>query len=296
MIEEEQKREETGERRLNVSGVLRILGVSRSGYLSFKNSAPSKQQLRKESCMEEIIEIYEESQQIYGAPKICKELEKKGEKISEKTVGNYMRELGIKAHYIKPYKKTTIDSNFSLERKNTLKQAFNPENPDTVWCSDITYIWTLEGFVYLTSIMDLYSRRIISWVLSDTLEAKHVVEAIELAKTKRKIGKPLVIHSDRGVQYTCEEYQEVTDGFIRSYSKKAYPWDNACKESFHSLIKREWLNRIRIRDHAHASQLVFEYIETFYNTIRIHSHCDYQSPKEYEDHYQKEKGKQEKAS
>jgi transposase InsO family protein len=144
--------------------------------------------------------------------------------------------------------------------------------------------------------MDLYSRRIISWVLSDTLEAKHVVEAMERAKTTRTIEKPLIIPSDRGVPYTSEEYQEVTDGFMRSYSKKAYPWDNACIESFHSLIKREWLNRFRIRDHAHANQFVFEYVETFYNTIRIHSHCDDQSPKEYEDYYQKERRKQEKAS
>lgn len=170
---EEQLREQGG-RRLNVSGVLGRLGVSRSGYLSWKKRLPSNREKRKEALKEKILAIYKESHQNYGAPKITECLRREGEKIAEKTVGNYMRELGIKAQYIKPYTVTTIDSDFSSELKNILDERFNPERPDAVWCSDITYIWTFEGFVYLTSIMDLYSRKIIAWVLSDTLEAKHV--------------------------------------------------------------------------------------------------------------------------
>jgi len=276
---------EQGERRLNVSGVLRVLGVSRSGYHSFKNSPPSKQQLRKEARMEEILDIYEDSHQNYGAPKISSIMNEKGEAISEKTVGNYMRELGIKAQYIKPYVCTTIDPSFSEDLRNILDRDFNPEAPNAVWCSDITYIWTYGGFVYLASVMDLYSRKIIAWVLSETLEAKWVIEAIEDARRKRGVGKPLVIHSDRGVQYTCEAYQKATLGLVNSYSNKANPWDNACIESFHALIKREWLNRYRIEDYSHAYRLVFEYIEAFYNTVRIHSHCGYQSPNEHEKSY-----------
>lgn len=274
-----------GIRRLNVSGVLRILGVSRNGYYAFKARKPTESQLRKEMILEEILKIYEDSHQNYGAPKITQVLLGKGINISEKTVGNYMRELGIKAQYIKPYTTTTIDSNFSDELKNILGGKFNPEEPDAAWCSDITYIWTFEGFVYLTSIMDLFSRKIIAWVLSDTLEAKWVVEAIEKAKINRDVDKPLVLHSDRGIQYTCSAYQEITKGFITSYSKKAYPWDNACIESFHALLKREWINRFKIFDYNHAYRLIFEYIETFYNTIRIHSHCGYLSPNAYEDKY-----------
>ncbi|WP_242843234.1 IS3 family transposase [Kineothrix alysoides] len=166
--------------------------------------------------------------------------------------------------------------------KNILEEQFNPEQPDAVWCSDITYIWTFEGFVYLTSIMDLYSRKIISWVLSDTLESKWVIEALKKAKRVRNIDNPLVIHSDRGVQYVCSDYFKETAEMQRSYSKKAYPWDNACIESFHALIKREWINRFKILDYDHAYRLVFQYIETFYNTVRIHSHCDYLSPDKYE--------------
>jgi transposase InsO family protein len=274
-----------GNRRLNVSGVLRKLGVSRSGYFSFKKRLPSDRYKRKETIKAKIKQIYNESYQNYGAPKIAQILIEKGEPIAEKTVGNYMREMGIKAQYIKPYTVTTIDSNFSIELTNILNEEFNPAEPNAVWCSDITYIWTYEGFVYLTSIMDLYSRKIISWVLSNTLEARWVVEAINKAKKARSISKPLVMHSDRGVQYTCSAYQEATEQFINSYSKKAYPWDNACIESFHALIKREWINRFKILDYNHAYRLVFQYIEAFYNTVRIHSHCGYVSPNKYEDVY-----------
>lgn len=265
--------------------MLRILGVSRSGYNSFKERLPSDRVKRKEEIKVKIKEIYDGSHQNYGAPKIREILNQNGETIAEKTVGNYMREMGIKAQYIKPYTVTTIDSNFSEELVNILNEDFNPEEPNAVWCSDITYIWTFEGFVYLTSIMDLYSRKIVSWVLSPTLEAKWVVEAINKAKIARNITKPLVIHSDRGTQYTCSVYQQATEGFINSYSKKAYPWDNACIESFHALIKREWINRFKILDYNHAYRLVFSYIDAFYNTVRIHSHCGYLSPNQYETIY-----------
>ena len=284
----EEKLKEQGERRLNVSGVLKILGVSRSGYISWKKRLPSQRELRKQAIKERILEIYHDSHQNYGAPKITECLKKEGETIAEKTVGNYMRELGIKAQYVKPYTATTIDSDFSEGLENILDEQFNPTEPDAVWCSDITYIWTFAGFVYLTSIMDLYSRKIIAWVLSDTLEAKWIIEAVAKAKRIRKVSKPLIIHTDRGCQYVSNNYISITADMQRSYSKKAYPWDNACIEAFHTLIKREWLNRFKIFDYNHAYKLVFQYIETFYNTVRIHSHCDYLSPNEYEDKYWKE--------
>jgi len=286
--EREEQLKEQGERRLNVSGVLKILGVSRSGYLNWKKRLPSQRELRKRALKERILEIYHDSHQNYGAPKITECLKKEGETIAEKTVGNYMRELGIKAQYVKPYTVTTIDSDFSEELENILDEQFNAAEPDAVWCSDITYIWTFAGFVYLTSIMDLYSRKIIAWVLSDTLEAKWIIEAVTKAQRARKISKPLIIHTDRGRQYVSGDYINVTADMQRSYSKKAYPWDNACIEAFHALIKREWLNRFKIFDYNHAYKLVFQYIETFYNTVRIHSHCEYLSPNEYEERYRKE--------
>ena len=275
-------------RRLNVSGVLGYLGVSRSGYNSWKNRVPSIREQRKNNVKNKICDIYDESHQNYEAPKITAILNKNGETISEKTVGNYMREMGLKAQWIKHYTITTIAPDFSETYKNILKKQFNPDTSDVVWCSDITYIWTFDGFVYLTSIMDLYSRKTIAWELSRTLEAKWIIKAVEKAKKNRHVTSPLIMHPDRGCQYTSVDYIDATEGITRSYSKKGYPWDNACIESFHSLLKREWISRFKIKDYKHAYKLVFEYIETFYNTVRIHSHCNYESPNKHEKNYWKE--------
>lgn len=270
----------------SVSGMLKKIGLSRSGFYDFIHRKPSKQKLRKEEISRRIEEIHVESHKIYGAPKIAIELRKEGYKTSEKYVGNIMREKGLKAHYIKPYTITTKDCDFSSRLKNILNRDFNPKQPNSAWCTDITYVWTYdEGFVYLTSVMDLYSRKIISWKLSRTMEVNEVLECIKEAKSRRQTENPVVIHSDRGVQFTSKSYYNLTVGMIASYSKKGNPWDNACIESFHSLIKREWLNRQKIENWNHAYRLIFEYIEGFYNTVRIHSHCDYLSPNEYEQKY-----------
>lgn len=198
-----------------------------------------------------------------------------------------MRENGIKAHYVKPYTRTIRNSDFSSRLKNILNRDFDPKAPNAVWCTDITYIWTYEEvFMYLTSIMNLYSRKIISWKLSKSMEAEDVLECLRIAKERRKTDRPIVIHSDRGSQYVSKYYQRLTEGMQRSYSEKRTAWDNACIQSFHSLIKREWLNRYRIENYQMAKQLVFEYVETFYNTRRIHSHCGYVSPNTYEQLYE----------
>ena len=173
------------------------------------------------------------------------------------------------------------------ELHNVLNEQFNPERPNAVWCTDITYIWTQDGFVYLNCVMDLYARKIIAWTLADTMEVSTVVETINKAKACRNTDLPLIIHSDRGSQYVSNAWREATERMQRSYSHSGYPYDNACIESFHSLIKREWLNRFNIINYKHAYRLVFEYIETFYNTVRIHSHCDYMSPNDFEKMYER---------
>ena len=272
-------------RRVSVSGMLKKLGVSRSGYRVFLNHKPSNMQQRKESVKKKIQTIYDDSKQNYGAPKITKELQKSGETISERTVGKYMKEMGIRAQWVKPWTTTTRDSDFSKELHNILNEQFNPDRPNAVWCTDITYIWTRDGFVYLTSIMDLYARKIIAWTLSDNMEVSCVINTINKAKERRNTDLPLIIHSDRGSQYVSKAYREATEKYQLSYSHTGYPYDNACIESFHSLIKREWLNRFAIADFNQAYRLVFEYIETFYNTVRSHSHCGYMSPNEFEKLY-----------
>ena len=276
-------------RRVSTSGMLKFLGVSRSGYRAFIKHRPSPAEQKRTQRKEKIQEIYDASKQNYGAPKITKELQKAGETISERTVGKYMHEMGIRAQWVKHWIATTVDSDFSNKLHNILNEQFNPDRPNAVWCTDITYIWTYEGFVYLTSIMDLYSRKIIAWTLSDNMEVSCVIETINKAKARRNTDQPLILHSDRGSQYVSNAYREATEKFQLSYSHKGYPYDNACIESFHSLIKREWLNRFKIRNYTHAHSLVFEYIEAFYNTVRIHSHCGYMSPDQYERLYNKVK-------
>ncbi len=281
-----QQRQTPGKHRVSVSRILEILGVSRSGYYTWKKHVPSKSEKHREEIKRKIRDIYRESYQNYGAPKITQKLRSQGEQISEKTVGNYMRQMGLKAQWVKPFTYTTTDSDCNVKLENILEEQFNPKAPNTVWVSDITYIWTKnEGFVYLTSIMDLYSRKIIAWTLSNTLEARYVSETVKKAKAVRNVEKTLLFHSDRGSQYVSETFLNVTEEMIHSYSKKAYPWDNACIESFHALIKREWLKKKQIQGYKEAYKLVFEYIETFYNTVRIHSHCGYLSPKQYEEEY-----------
>ena len=152
------------------------LGVSRSGYRSFLNRKVSPSKQRKNAVKKEIQKIYDNSKQNYGAPKITKELRKSGEIIGQRTVGKYMREMGIKAQWIKPWTTTTRDSDFSKELHNILDEQFNPDRPNAVWCTDITYIWTRDGFVYLNCVMDLFARKIIAWTLSDTMEVTTVIE------------------------------------------------------------------------------------------------------------------------
>ena len=273
--------------RVSTSGMLHFLGVSRSGYNAFLNRKVSASRQRKETVKKKIQKIYDDSKQNYGAPKIASKLRNSGETISTRTVGKYMREMGIKAQWLKPWTATTRDSDFSTELHNILNEQFNPERPNAVWCTDITYIWTQDGFVYLNCIMDLFARKIIAWTLADTMEVSTVIETINKAKACRSTDLPLIIHSDRGSQYVSNAWREATEKMQRSYSHKGYPYDNACIESFHALIKREWLNRFSILNQAHAYRLVFEYIETYYNTVRIHSHCDYMSPNEYEKLYER---------
>ena len=191
--------------------MLKFLGVSRSGYRAFLNPKVSVSRQRKEALKQEIWKVYNDSKQNYGAPKIAKELRKSGEIISERTVGKYMHEMGIKAQWVKPWIATTRDSDFSNELHNILDEQFNPERPNAVWCTDITYIWTQDGFVYLNCIMDLFSRKIIAWTLSDNMEASSVIETINKAKAYRNTDQPLIIHSDRGSQYISNAWRVVVE-------------------------------------------------------------------------------------
>ncbi len=284
MYSEVRKAHEEAGDGFSVSGVLKHLKVSKSGYYDWLQRGPSKREQKRIRIQQDIMDIYEESRQIYGAPKITEKLKSDGQKISERTVSRYMKAMHIHAWYRRPYTRTTVSIDFTEKLKDLLKRDFSPEQPNAVWCTDITYIHTEEGFLYLSCIMDLYSRKIIAWELGRTLETEYVIKAINKA-VERTGCRPKVIHTDRGVQYTSEAYADATEGIEKSYSGKGDPWDNACIESFHALIKREWLWRFRIQGFHHAYRLIFEYIDAFYNTVRIHSHCGYVAPAVYEQKY-----------
>lgn len=202
----------------SVTSMLKKLYISKSGFYNYLKRIPCKQKLKKIQITAKIKQIHKDSWEIYGASKITRILRNEGIIISEKYVGNIMRENGIKAHYIKPYTVTTKDCDYSSRLKNILKRAFNPKKPNEAWCSDITYIWTNEdGFVYSTSIMDLYSRKIIAWTLSKTLEVKEVMKCLKTAKERRKSSKPVVIQSDRGV-HVRQFFDNVNNVFIKCHN------------------------------------------------------------------------------
>lgn len=195
--------------------MLKKLDVSKSGYYDYVNRKPSRAKKRREKITKTVEKIYKDSHEIYGSPKITEIINQNGEKVSQRYIHSIMRENSWKARYIKPYIRTTVSTDFSSKLENLLNRHFNLTRPDCAWCTDITYIWTAdEGFVYLTSVMDLYSRKIISWVLTKTMETDEVLKCIEKAKERRKVKKPLVIQSDRGVQFTSAKYQEMTEKCI----------------------------------------------------------------------------------
>ena len=171
-------------RRVSVSGMLKFLGVSRSGYLAWLHHVPSDTEKRRKAVKAKIQDIYDDSKQNYGAPKITVELRKLVKSFRKEPLVHICAKWESSAQWSKPWTITTKDSDFSTELQNILDEQFNPDRPNTVWCSDITYIWTIDGFVYLTSVMDLFSRKIIAWMLSETLEVSCVIDTINKAKAR----------------------------------------------------------------------------------------------------------------
>ncbi len=263
--------------------MLNTLRISTSGYYHFKKRSDSKQAIKRRKIKAAIQQAYDDSYQIYGAPKITEILQRQGFSVCPRTVSVYMKQMGVKAHYRKKATQTTISVGFNTKLKNVLNRQFNPTEPNSVWVSDITYIWSEQGFVYLTSIMDLYSRKILAWELTESLSVEGVVACVNKAKSTRATDKPVLLHSDRGVQYTSNGYYHALDNLINpSYSRKGNPWDNAPIESFHALIKREWLSRYKFRSIRDVRSAVFATIEIFYNNQRIHGSINYLSPKLFE--------------
>ncbi|MNC29275.1 Integrase core domain protein [compost metagenome] len=227
---------------------------------------------------------YEESRRLYGSPKLTRQLNRQGIVISERTVGRIMKKQGFRSRTVKKYKATTNSNHTLPVQDNVLNREFQATKPGEKWVSDITYVWTVEGWLYLASVMDLYSRKIVGWQMGERMTKELVIGALQQAYGRERPDPGLLHHSDRGSQYASHDYQKLlcTYEMIGSMSRKGNCYDNACIESFHSVFKKEliYLNRYETREQ--AKQSIFEYIEFFYNTRRIHSSIDYHTPSEYE--------------
>ncbi len=233
---------------------------------------------------EEIRQIYQESRKTYGSPRIYQKLLREGCPIGRKRVARLMQELGIQAMAKKKYKATTDSKHTQPVAENHLNRDFTPKRPNQYWVADITYIYTKEGWLYLATIMDLYSRKIIGWALRERLGKELVIAALDMALKQRKISADLLLHSDRGSQYASCLYQLLLlkYGIICSMSRKGNCWDNAVMESFYRTLKVELIYQNNYQTRREAQRDIFEYIEIFYNRERLHSSIGYYSPEEYE--------------
>jgi len=267
-----------------VKKMCQVLNVSRSGYYSWLNRTPSKRKLENEELKIKIAEIYWQSRGTYGSPRIHEKLKKEGYHYNIKRIARLMKELGLKAIQKRKFKVTT-DSNHNYPvKENLLKREFDVDTPNKAWVSDITYISTQEGWLYLTVIIDLYSRKVVGWSMNKRMTKQLVIDALIMAVKKRKPSKGLIFHSDRGSQYASHDFQNslLRYGMKSSMSRKGDCWDNAVAESFFSSLKIELIYHNRYQYRSQARQDIFEYIEVFYNKDRLHSYLDYKSPEEYE--------------
>lgn len=261
-----------------------VLKVSTSGYYKWRGKEKSVAQETKEKRKGHITRIFHEFKKVYGSPRIAKELEKTGKTLSTKTVARYMKELGINALYPRRYTVTTNSNHDDPIYPNLLKRQFEAQYPNQIWGADITYIWTSEGWIYLASIMDLFSRKIVGWNIDKTLTKDLVLVALDRALTFRSPSDGLIHHSDRGSQYASNEYTQILDeqNIKISMSRKADPYDNACIESFHATLKKELVYRVKFKTRAEAKSAVWNYISGFYNEKRSHSTLNYLSPNQFE--------------
>lgn len=257
-----------------------MLKVKRSGFYAWRSRPKSKRKEENEQLTEKIKELFEKKHKIYGYKRITKILPK-NMKASEGRVRRIMKENGLRSKMAKKFRPTTTDSNHNLPvAENILNREFTAIKPCEKWVSDITYIPTDEGFLYLAGILDLYDRGIVGWSMQTHMRKELVMEALDQAIGRFRPSSGLLLHSDRGSQYCSNRYQEIIEnnGFVCSMSRKGNCWDNAPMESFWGKLKTEWLSDKKLKTIDEAKAVIFEYIEVFYNRDRPHSSNGYVSP------------------
>lgn len=258
-----------------------VLGVSSSGYYHWKKELRDRE--KDKELEEQIVEVFERSRATYGSPRIYQALQKEGVKTSESTVARRMRSLAISPEKKKRFVVTTDSEHEEPIAENILNRQFAIGETGRVWVGDITYIRVRDYFVYLTTVIDLADRMIVGWCLSDNMtDTDTTIAAFKKALTNRKITKGLIFHSDRGAQYASKDFRALlkNNKCIQSMSRKGNCWDNAVAESFFKTIKKESLNRYQFTTQKQVYAVVFDYIDGWYNTQRIHSTLGNMSPRE----------------
>lgn len=257
-----------------------VLQVSRSGYYAWRDRPPSLRAIRRAERLEQIRTIFAHSHERYGSPKITAVLRQRGERITQKAVARLMRAAGLRSRVVKKYKATTNSHHAHPVAENLLNRQFVAERPHQVWMTDITYIATDEGWLYLASVEDLYSRQIVGWAMSERMTQDLVLQAFDQAVARYRPPEGVLHHSDRGSQYAAQAYRGrlTAAQMTASMSRKGNCWDNACIESWHSLLKKELIYQERWPTRAAAKQAIFEYIEIWYNRQRVHSALGYRTP------------------
>ena len=270
----------------HIDELCRAFEVSRSGYYDWckRREEPGPRALKDAALRPRIAAIYQEYDGTYGSPRIQRELAYAGQRHGRNRIARLMREQGLAGQQNTRFKVVTTDSNHALPiAPNRLRQAV-ATGPNQIWVGDITYIKTAQGWLYLAAIMDLYSRRIVGWGMSERIDTALVLMAWHMAQEHRKAPGQLIFHSDRGVQYASAEYRQAlqAQGALPSMSRRACCYDNAAMESFWSTLKRELIYRRDLLTHEQARREIFAYIETRYNRKRLHSSLGYLSPVDFE--------------
>jgi transposase InsO family protein len=260
------------------------LGVSRSGYYAWKGRGSSLREQRDAELAAKIKQSHVDSRGTYGSPRVYKDLKEEGFAVGRKRVARLMSEMGLTGRPPKPFRRTTDSKHGLPVADNILDRNFEVEGPDKVWATDITYVKTWQGWLYLAVVVDLFSRRVVGWSMATHLRAELVLGALKMAMGRRLPAEGMVHHSDRGSQYASNDYQDVlaAHGLVCSMSRKGDCWDNAVVESFFATLKRELIHRRPWSTVKEARAAIAEYIEVFYNRKRRHSYLGYVSPAEYE--------------
>lgn len=266
-----------------VKKMCHVLRVSRSGFYAWHTRGKSKRQMENEVLTEKIERIFKKSRELYGSPRVHAELKAQGHSCGINRVARLMQGKFI-AKTVKMFRTTTDSDHDYQPAPDLLNQNFVAPAPDAIWTSDISYIRTLEGWLYLAIVLDVYSRKVVGWSMSERLTKDLVLNAVSNAITRRNIDGEIIFHSDQGVQYACDVFRNFLkrNNMTQSMSRKGICYDNAITESFFHTLKTEHVYFCHYRTREEAKRSMFDYIEVFYNRERRHSSINYMSPDQFE--------------